>query len=146
MEVLGVSVYLVSAGAAWSAAQLIKLALAAQRSKSVRNLSFLYESGKMPSAHTATVVALAVSVGISEGMGSGVFATATVLSLVVMYDALMVRRSSGEQGVIVEKLRKDHLSDHPSAHVAIGHKPLEVAAGAALGVVVALVVELFITK
>lgn len=53
----------------------------------------------------ATVVSLAVSIGLYEGWNSAIFALATLFAAVVIYDATMVRYSSGQQGDMINKLR-----------------------------------------
>lgn len=102
-------------------------------------------SGGMPSAHSATVVALSEVVGLTQGFTSPLFAVCSWFSLVVIYDAMMVRYSSGKQGDALIALLKEQKSKVAVPKIAHGHTPLEVAAGAAIGVVVGLVV-FFATK
>lgn len=95
----------------------------------------------MPSAHSATVMALAASIGMYEGFDSAIFAASLVLAAIVMYDAMMVRRSSGKQGEILTRLvKKIDGKDTYVPYFAKGHEPLEVAAGAVLGVIIGVVV------
>jgi len=146
MELLKLSPYLVAAGVAWLLAQTIKFLLATGI-KDRRAWRMLYQSGRMPSAHTATMVALTTSVAIYDGISSGLFALAALVTSIVVYDAVMVRRSSGEQGVALRKLlRNSKQSNEPLPYLALGHTPLEVAVGALLGVVVGIAVAFFITK
>lgn len=102
----------------------------------------LYVSGGMPSAHSATVVSLATVVGIIEGFDSAVFGIAITFALVVMYDAMMVRRSSGRQGEVIVELLAHTKSKMNVPRFAKGHEPIEVLAGAVLGLIVGLVVYL----
>ncbi len=102
-------------------------------------------SGGMPSAHSAIVVSLAVFLGLQDGWDSSVFGLATWLAIIVMYDAMMVRYSSGMQGETLNKLISERGSKLKKLRVAHGHTPVEVAAGAAIGMVVAAVV-FFATK
>lgn len=91
----------------------------------------------MPSAHSATVIALLTVIGGIEGVGSALFALAALFSAIVMYDAVMVRRSSGEQGEALLALlagQKKPLVRLP--RVAKGHTPLEVVVGAVVGFLV----------
>lgn len=95
----------------------------------------------MPSAHSATTMALATVVALKDGVDSGLFAVAALFAGVVMYDAIMVRRSVGEQGMAIETLiglAKNRSVNIPRS--ARGHTPLEVLVGASLGVVIGLVV------
>lgn len=104
-------------------------------------------SGRMPSGHTATMVALATVVAVRDGLESGLFAVTAVIALITAYDSMMSRRSAGEQGLALTKLlQKSPFSKDPLPYVALGHKPLEVLAGGVLGVFVGLVVAFLITK
>jgi len=137
--------YLLAPLIAWLLAQYLKYLLnrGAQRGQAWR---LLYQSGNMPSAHTATLVALTTMIGVYDGMASGVFALATVVTAMAAYDALMVRRSGGEQGLALRKLLEaSPFKKDPLPYQALGHRPLEVAVGALLGVTVGLCVAIFIT-
>ena len=101
-------------------------------------------SGGMPSSHTARFVASSIMVGALNGFDSSVFAVAVVFSSVVMYDATGVRRETGRQAVIINRILQDVLiNGRPISNVElkelVGHKPTEVAAGALLGIVIAIV-------
>lgn len=101
-----------------------------------------FGSGGMPSSHTAFVVALGIMVGWSAGFGSVEFAMCVVFASVVMYDATGVRRETGIQAqVINEILRQVFIDGKPIADddlkELVGHKPLEVLAGAILGIITA---------
>jgi acid phosphatase family membrane protein YuiD len=133
MTGVALSPFLIAAAIAWIAAQLLKYVFAVIRTRSARQYRQFYLSGSMPSAHSATVVAMATVIGIYEGVDSAIFALSVLFAAVVMYDALMVRRSSGEQGVAILRLLKDMKSSIVPPRVAKGHLPTEVAAGALLG-------------
>ena len=64
----------------------------------------LFGAGGMPSAHSAAVVALTFAVRRQCGTSSPIFAISAVLAAIVMYDANGVRRSSGEQAKLLNKL------------------------------------------
>lgn len=102
----------------------------------------LAPSGGMPSAHSATVVALAAIIGMVNGVDTPVFAVALLFAAVVMYDAMMVRYSSGEQGEAILAILKEVKSNIKHPKVAKGHLPSEVAVGTLIGVVTAVVVFL----
>ena len=93
----------------------------------------------MPSAHSATVVSLAVSIGLYEGWNSAIFALATLFAAVVIYDATMVRYSSGQQGDMINRLISKQYTNIKPLRVAHGHTVLEVTAGAIIGALVAIV-------
>lgn len=139
MEV-AVSIYLVVGIVAWMSAQFAKYLIKSYKAKSLRQVNLLYLSGDMPSAHTATVIAMTTVIGLVDGFDSGLFALAAIFSAVVMYDAVMVRRSSGEQGAALLAYFTEIKRKVVPPRVAKGHTPLEVLVGAFWGIGVALVV------
>ena len=141
----GVSVYLLAPLVAWVAAQGGKYLLAMVRSRQLSQYRQLYISGGMPSAHSATTVALLVVVGLIDGTGSALFGIAALLAAIVMYDAMMVRHASGTQGAAIHSLITESKSKVPLPRIAKGHTPMEVAVGALLGAAVGIVV-FFATK
>jgi acid phosphatase family membrane protein YuiD len=140
MELL--SPYLLTVLIAWIVAQGAKYLLVALKQGRFDHIRQLYLSGNMPSAHSTTVVALATIIGLKEGVDSGLFAVVALLAGIVMYDAVMVRRSSGEQGAAIQQLIKEQKSSVPLPRAAKGHTPFEVLVGAALGGVIGVVVFL----
>lgn len=133
------SLYIAAPVLAWLVAQFIKLLLAIKEKSHSKDVSILFRSGDMPSSHTATMLALVTTVGYTEGINSAVFGVAAVLTAVVIYDALNVRRAVGEQGEVVKELA-DASKIKKKFYMAEGHKPLEVVAGAAVGVLSAVVI------
>ena len=139
------SPYLLAIGSAWIIAQLSKVFIDRVKNQSTVNYRQLYASGSMPSSHSAAVVALLTVIGLEGGIETGLFALATLMAAIVMYDAVMVRRSTGEQGVAIRSLIKEQKSSVRLPRAAKGHEPLEVAAGALLGLAVGLAI-FFITR
>ncbi len=140
---------LLSAFFAWLTAQVIKIAIGSAKSGgfSVKKLA---ESGGMPSTHSATVTALAVSSGLTNGWGSTEFAIAFFLAMIVMYDALGVRYETGQQGKVLNRMREKDIEagrkplfDKPMPE-KVGHTVPEVAVGFVIGVAVACVICLLI--
>ena len=141
-----VSAYFIAAGLAFALAQIIKYLLN-RHVKDGRGWRQLYASGRMPSGHTATMTALATVVAVKDGLDSGLFAVVAVITFITAYDAMMSRRSSGEQGMALRKLlEKSPFNKDPMPYVALGHKPLEVGAGGLLGIIIGLTVAFLITK
>jgi len=136
METL--SPYIIAGILGWLVSQTAKYAIASVRGRGLAPYRQLYLSGRMPSAHSATVVAVLVVIGYIDGVHSGLFGLALVFSSVVIYDAMMVRRASGEQGVALTALLMEQKSKVPLPRVAMGHTPLEVAVGILLGVLVGI--------
>jgi len=134
MEIL--SPYIIAGLLGWLVSQAAKYVIASVQRRGLAPYRQLYLSGHMPSAHSATVVAVLVVIGYLDGVQSGLFGLALVFASVVIYDAMMVRRSSGEQGVALTALLIEQKSKVRLPRVAMGHTPLEVAVGTFLGVVV----------
>ena len=103
-------------------------------------------SGGMPSSHSATVCGLATAAGITYGGGSFEFAISVILAIIVMYDAMGVRRETGIQAkVLNERLEAfstmgKKMSPEEKLKEFVGHTPLQVLAGAILGIVIAVVI------
>ena len=101
-------------------------------------------SGGMPSSHTAMVVSASIMLGALHGFDSPLFAVALVFASVVMYDATGVRRETGRQAEVINQILQDVLiNGKPISNVElkelVGHKPIEVAGGAILGILIAAV-------
>lgn len=137
-----ISLYLGTIASAWVIAQGAKYCIVAVRHKRIDHVRQLYLSGNMPSAHSATVASLVTLIGLKEGVETPLFALAALFAAIVMYDAVMVRRSSGEQGVAIQQLIKEQKSNVALPRAAKGHTPLEVLVGALLGASIGLVVFL----
>lgn len=140
-----------SAGLSWALAQIIKTII-----HMILTKKFVAErlvgSGGMPSCHSATVCALTTSVIINEGIQSPLFAIAFIQAIIVMYDAMGVRRETGIQAKVlneitevIEKMGSD-LSNDAKLKEFVGHTPLQVFFGALLGIIVALVYCLVIIQ
>jgi len=137
-----ISPYLIAIIVTWPIAQGAKYIALSLKHRRFNHIRQLYLSGNMPSAHSATVMALTVVVALRDGIDSGIFAVAALFAAIVMYDAMMVRRSSGEQGLAIQALIKERKSIVALPRAAKGHTPAEVVGGAVLGAVVGLVVFL----
>ena len=132
---------LMAAGLSWLAAQVVKTILDLLLNKEL-NLERLVGSGGMPSCHSATVCALSVASALEYGLGSGTFAVASILAIIVMYDARGVRRETGTQAVIINQIMDYFNSEHPeriefnveNLKELIGHTPLQVVIGAIFGI------------
>lgn len=138
----GISPYLLTIIISWVIAQGAKYIIIAIKNKDFGALRQLYLSGNMPSAHSATVVSVATIVGLINGFDSALFGIAFMVAGVVMYDAVMVRRSVGEQGLAIQELIKAATHNERVAipRSAKGHTPLEVLVGALLGMLIGVVV------
>ena len=144
-------IYIVTPLIAWAVAQSLKHVFVSYNNKrkvidqpdqNENALLMIAPSGGMPSAHSATVVALATIIGMVHGFESELFAVSILFAAVIMYDAMMVRYSSGEQGEAILSILKELKSGIKKPKVAKGHLLSEVLVGALIGWVVAFVVFL----
>lgn len=128
--------------AGWVVAQTTKVLLGIIREKKF-NFKWFVGTGGMPSSHVSGMMALATSVGFVCGFSSYQFAIAFVLALIVMFDAQGVRRSTGRQAIALNKIfddiyHKKHVEEIRLKEL-LGHTPVEVLAGAVMGVLIAVI-------
>ncbi|KAK3278221.1 prolyl aminopeptidase [Cymbomonas tetramitiformis] len=125
----------------WGLAQLLKVPTH-YLAKGKWRLMALFDSGGMPSSHSALCMGITTSIAMQYGLSSPLFPMALGFSLIVMYDAAGVRRHAGKQAEVINKIVADlfqghpHL-DHKELKEVLGHTPIQVVSGAFLGVVVA---------
>jgi acid phosphatase family membrane protein YuiD len=136
---------LISALTAWAVAQILKMVLFSILERRIY-WRRLIDTGGLPSAHSALVSGLTVGVGVSEGFGSTYFAISLVFALIVMYDALSLRREAGKHADILNELLllstiREAFKEREALKELLGHTPLEVVAGAILGVGSALFIH-----
>ncbi|HTW96698.1 MAG TPA: divergent PAP2 family protein [Candidatus Methylomirabilis sp.] len=101
----------------------------------------------MPSGHAALVTALVTIIGLKQGILSPLFAIALVLAIIVIRDAVGIRRYLGEHGKMLNELIKDLKEEpdkpldnnYPHLLERIGHTPAQAAVGALIGFLVSLI-------
>ena len=122
-------------------AQTIKVILGYVRERRF-NFRWFVGTGGMPSSHAAGVAALSTGVGRRFGFDSPLFAVALVFTLITLFDAQGVRRSSGRQARVLNRMLEDVSRHRPiqedRLNELLGHTPIEVLAGVALGVATSL--------
>jgi len=127
--------------ASWVTAQLLKVLLSYRKEHGLDFRRFVSPGG-MPSSHAAAVSSLAVAVAREFGWGSTYTAIVIVFGLIVMYDAAGVRRAAGKQAAILNKilgeLRQLRALRNERLRELLGHTPVEVVAGAVLGVAIGM--------
>lgn len=127
--------------AAWVIAQSIKVLLGVLREKRF-NFRWFVGTGGMPSSHAAGVSALSTSIGVSYGFDSALFAVTLVFTLIVLFDSQGVRFSTGKMAGVLNKMLDDiywkKRLDDKQLKEFLGHTPVEVFAGIALGIFVSL--------
>ncbi|MEM8610519.1 MAG: divergent PAP2 family protein [Cyanobacteria bacterium P01_H01_bin.105] len=106
------------------------------------NFRVLVETGGMPSSHSALVTALTCGIGQTIGWSSPAFAVTSVFAVIVMYDAAGVRQAAGKQARVLNQIVDEFFNDHEFQEdrlkELLGHTPVQVIAGAALGVFIGL--------
>lgn len=122
---------------AWLVAQALKVLIYLITDRRL-DLRLLVSAGGMPSSHAAMVSGLSTAVALQHGLSSSYFAIALVFSTIVMYDAAGVRRSVGVQARLLNQMIQELFAGHPISETRlrelIGHTPVQVFVGAALGV------------
>ena len=126
----------------WIAIQVFKFLYELVVNKKI-NFRRLFGAGGMPSSHSAVVCSLAVMVGRELGFDSAEFALALGFAGIVMYDAAGVRRAAGKQASILNKIIETPgmttLEVQGKLVEALGHTPVQVLAGAIIGIVVGFI-------
>lgn len=131
---------LVAAVLGWFVAQVLKTLIHLIISK-----EFVWErmigSGGMPSSHSATVCALATATGIQYGSNGFAFAIAVIMAIIVMHDAMGVRRETGIQARVLNEMMTlfremgTKVSMEDKLKEFVGHTPFQVWMGALLGII-----------
>lgn len=129
---------------AWAIAQTIKVALGVLRTKRF-DFRWFIGTGGMPSAHAAGSSALATIIGLEYGFDALVFALAAVFAMVTMFDAQGVRRSTGKQAELLNKILDDIYwrgkIEEAKLKELVGHTPIEVFMGSIMGILLAIIFQ-----
>lgn len=127
----------------WFGIQLFKFIYDLVKSKKF-NFKRLMQAGGMPSLHSGVVISLTTMIGKNVGINSPLFAVALIFSFIVMYDAAGVRRAAGKQAKLLNKIVETpgltSLQVSERLVEVLGHTPVQVIVGAAIGVIVGLLV------
>ena len=140
---------LVAAICGWLLAQIFKVFTGIFKLQSFSVKALLFGTGGMPSSHTAAVTALCTAIAIKEGVGSTLFALSAIFTIIVMIDAMGVRRETGLQAkalnLIFSEWALDNEPENFDRHFKelIGHTPLQVFCGAFVGIGTAFLLLLF---
>lgn len=126
----------------WLTAQVLKTIIHAILNRGI-DWSRLIGDGGMPSGHSATVTAVATCAGLTYGFDSGLFGIAIIVAIIVMHDAMGVRLETGKQALVIKQMATyweelgHAITDEEKLKEFVGHTPIQVVAGACLGVIVA---------
>ncbi|NKB24607.1 MAG: divergent PAP2 family protein [Kiritimatiellae bacterium] len=131
---------------AWMFAQFLKLLFSTIKTKKI-DFHVFVRLGGMPSSHSAMASALATSVGLCVGFSTPLFALTLAFSGIIMFDAQSVRRAAGTQArllnqIVEEFFKEKHVSEKKLVEF-LGHTPLEVFLGMALGIAMALIIHTY---
>lgn len=133
-----------TAATGWLVAQILKTIIHLILARELR-VERLVGSGGMPSSHSATVCSLATAAYYEFGAASFEFAISLLVAIIVMYDAMGVRRETGIQAKLLndilrtfEDMGRSEISAHDKLKEFVGHTPLQVLIGALLGILVAV--------
>ena len=108
------------------------------------NLNRIFETGGMPSSHSAAVASLATSMGLVHGWNSSEFTISTVLAVIVIYDATGIRRAAGEHAEILNDLLEEfnyllHEGfERQHLKTLLGHTYPQAVAGILIGILISL--------
>jgi len=123
---------------AWLVAGVSKFAINSFKAKKL--VFGLIGYGGFPSNHSAIVSSMAALIALKDGMGTPAFGVAVTLAFVVMLDANSLRQQVGKHATAINKLAAD-TADHQALRERIGHTRWEIAAGIAVGIAVAAMVN-----
>jgi acid phosphatase family membrane protein YuiD len=130
-----------TAGSAWIFAQLLKVFLGIIRERRF-NFMWFVGTGGMPSAHAAGIASLATTIGLYKGFDSALFAVALFFAIIVLFDAQGVRRASGKQAEVLNRILDDiywkKKIQEERLKELLGHTPVEIFAGVAIGIFMSL--------
>jgi uncharacterized protein len=126
----------------WVIAQSIKVVIGVIQERRF-DFRWFVGTGGMPSSHSAGASCLATAVGINYGFDSVYFALAAAFTIVVMFDAQGVRRATGRQARILNRIMEDIYwkgkIKEGRLRELVGHTPLEVIMGFLLGILIAVI-------
>jgi len=106
--------------------------------------TLMWRTGGMPSSHSALAISIATAAAFSSGPGSDLFALSIFFALVVIRDALGVRRAAGVQAHALNALgtrvsKRLRIAFKPVKEIH-GHTVPQVIVGSLMGFFIALAV------
>lgn len=131
---------------AWFIAQTIKAIILTIKRKKFRFDLYALPGG-FPSSHSATVSALAMSIGLLYGFNSAIFAVASVLAFFMIYDAKVIRGATSKQAqslnILIEAFNEESGEDIELLKEKLGHSIVEIAVGILIGILAAIIVVIY---
>ena len=142
---------LMSAVCSWLVAQILKGFTGVFKLKRFTLTEFFFGTGGMPSSHTAAVCGVVTATVLRYGFASHEFAISAVLAMIVMRDAMGMRREVGKHAKALNKIfeelakaKNDPEMTHKALGELVGHTPLQVFAGVLVGIGSALLLSLIL--
>ena len=143
-DIILINPVLLAALLSWFVAQAIKIPINFCKNKKWVWVLF-FQSGGMPSSHSALISSAAYAVGMFYGFDTPLFALAAVVAMIVIHDATGVRREAGKQAAAINSIFEDLLTrskfaSYEKLREMLGHTPLEAFGGMFLGLAIAQIV------
>jgi acid phosphatase family membrane protein YuiD len=121
----------------WVIVKILKTWIVWNKGEKIDWKVLLYDGG-MPSTHTALIVSTATALYLERGMAT-VFVLSVILALIVMNDAMKVRKVTEDQSKVINRLTKGK-KGYPKLDEHVGHTPMEVLVGLILGIIIPLII------
>jgi len=106
-----------------------------------------FSTGGMPSSHTAGVIALVTSIGLTYGVGTVYFAISATFASIVIHDAMGIRRAAGKQAEVINEWSRILSNIHNEGQFTpenlktmLGHSFSQILGGIILGLITGLLV------
>lgn len=118
-----ISPYIIVFVLAWLVAQGAKYILQLHKNRATSLKTIITESGGMPSSHSAVVIAVTSLIMFKEGLASPIFGIALTFAMIVIYDSMKVRYSTGQQSITINSIIDRQKLKLPKLRVVKGHTP-----------------------
>lgn len=134
------SASLISAAMVQVLCQLFKVILYSIKDRKLK-MSYLFSAGGMPSAHSAFVTALSLSIGLRLGFASEHFTVASVFSIIIIYDSFRLRAAVQSHAQLLQRMIGNFPEERETKlNLMVGHSPAETLAGIGAGALFALLI------
>jgi acid phosphatase family membrane protein YuiD len=115
----------------WIAADALKTLIQGIRTHRWRFEPLSY--GGLPSSHASVACTTTTLIGLRQGLDSPEHGLALTVTVLFIVDALYLRQWVGQQAKALNELRINK-AEQPPLRERVGHTPLEILAGIAVGV------------
>ncbi len=134
------SASLISAALVQVICQLFKVVFYSIKDRKLQ-MRYLFSAGGMPSAHSAFVTALSLSIGLRLGFASEHFTVASVFSIIIIYDSFRLRGTVQRHAQLLQRMMKNFPEERETKlNLMVGHSPAETLAGIGAGALFALLI------